>query len=98
MGPEDIICSPVEAVLFDDTLREIEGVVKEDLSKEQTISVNSVEMYEVNVDFRMTIRADRTAHVDTKYKTMERKVRPIETPLPKDRWEQMKGVATGPRL
>ena len=33
-----------------------------------------------------------------KYKIVDRKVRPIATPLLEDSWEQMKGVAIDPNL
>ena len=41
---------------------------------------------------------DRIARVDTKYKTVDQKVRTIATPLPQDIWEWMKGVVTDPSL
>ena len=55
-------------------------------------------MYEVIADFERGTRAHRIARVDTKYKTVERKVKPVVAPLPKGSWERIKGVATGPRL
>ena len=62
------------------------------------IPVNSVEMYEVIVDFEEMIQAGQTAQVDTKYKTVNRKVRPVVAPLSESSWEWMKGVKTDPSL
>ena len=62
------------------------------------ILVNSVDMYAVIVDFRKKIEADWIAQVDTMYKTVDQKVRPITAPLLEDKWEWMKGVKTDPSL
>ena len=40
----------------------------------------------------------RTTHVDTNYKTVDRKVRPVAAPLPEGSWERMKGVASDSSL
>ena len=55
-------------------------------------------MYEVIADFERGTRAHRIARVDTKYKTMDRKVKPVAAPLPEGSWERIKGVATDPSL
>ena len=55
-------------------------------------------MYEVIADFERGIRALRIARVDTKYKTVDRKVKPVVVPLSEGSWEQIKGVATDPGL
>ena len=52
MGPEDTINGTVEVVSFNDTLEEIERLVREDLSEDQTIPVNSIDMYEVIAELR----------------------------------------------
>ena len=57
-------------------------VVGEDLNKDRTIPVCSEEMYEVIADFGRGLESDRTARVRTKYKTVDRKVRPVVAPLP----------------
>ena len=72
----------MEAVSFDDTLGELRKVIGEGLSEDRTVPVSSMEMYEVIADFGEGIGSDRTARVDTKYKTVDRKVRPVAAPLP----------------
>ena len=59
-------------------LREVVG---EGLNEDWTILVCSERMYEVIADFSKGVESDRTTQVDTKYKTVDRKVRPIATPL-----------------
>ena len=98
MGPNEEIGDTVEAVSVDDTLGEIEKIAEEDLNEDRVVQVNSIEMYEVITDFERNTGADRTARVDTKYKTVDRKVRPVMAPLLKDSWKGMKGVATEPSL
>ena len=74
----------MEAVSFDNTLGMLREVVGEDLNEDRTIPVCSEEMYEVIADFSRGLESDRTARVSTKYKTVDRKVRPVAAPLPED--------------
>ena len=55
-------------------------------------------MYDVITNFEREIGAYQTARVDTKYKTMDRNVRPVVATLSEGNWEQIKGVATDPSL
>ena len=57
-------------VSFDDTLGILREVVGEGLKEDQTIPVCSEEMYEVIADFSRGLESDRTARVNTKYKTV----------------------------
>ena len=75
----------VEAVSFDDTLGEIGNVGKGGLSEDRVIPVSSIDMYEVISDFEI-------ARVDTKYKTVDRKVKPVATPLSEGSWDRIKGL------
>ena len=98
MSRDEGIGEAVEAVSFEDTLGEIGKVVEGVLRKDRVISVNSLDIYEVIADFERGTRAHRIARVDTKYKTVDQKVKPVAAPLPKGSWERMKGVATNPSL
>ena len=55
-------------------------------------------MYEVIADFSRGLESDRTARVNTKYKTVDRKVRPVAAPLPEGSELRIKGVASNPSL
>ena len=88
----------MEAVSFDDTLGKLREVVGEDLKEDRTIPICSERMYEVIGDFCNALKSDRTARVDTKYKTVDRKVRPVAAPLPEGSELRIKGVASDPSL
>ena len=77
----------MEAVSFDDTLGKIGEVVEDGLSEDRVISVSSIDMYEVIADFERGTRAHQIARVDTKYKTVDRKVKPVAAPLPEGSWD-----------
>ena len=98
LGPGEEIEGVVEAVSFDDTLGKLRGVVGEVLKEDRTIPVCSEEMYEVIADFNRGLESDRTAQVNTKYKTVDRKVRPVTAPLPEGSELRIKGVASEPSL
>ena len=88
----------MEVVSFDDTLGDLRKVLEEGLSEYQKILVCSKRMYEVIADFGERVELDQTARVDTRYKTVDRKVRPVVTPLPEVSEVRMKGVASDPSL
>ena len=88
----------MEAVSFDDTLGELRKVFGEGLSEDWTIPVCSEKMYEAIADFGRGLELNRTARVDTKYKTVDRKVRPVTTPLPEGSEVRTKGVVSDPSL
>mgnify|MGYP000603758500 CR=1 FL=1 len=88
----------MEAVSFDDTLGELREVVGGVLKEDRTIPVCSERMYEVIADFSRGLESDRTARVDTRYKTVDRKVRPVAAPLPEGSELRIKGVASDPSL
>jgi hypothetical protein len=80
LGPDEEISGAVEAVSFGDTIRELRQVVEEGLNEDRTTLVGSEQTYEVIADFVRGCRTDRTAQVSTKYKTVDRKVRPVTHP------------------
>ena len=98
LGSGEEINGAMEAVSFDDTLGMLKEVVREDLSEDRTIPVYSERMYEVIADFGRGLESDRTARVSTKYKTVDRKVRPVAAPLPEGSEFRIKGVASDPSL
>jgi hypothetical protein len=61
------------------------------------IVVNFVDMYTVIDNYRRDISTESTT-VSTKYKTVDKKIKPIVIPLPEDSWQRMKEVAKDPTL
>ena len=98
LGPDDEIGGAVKAVSFDETLGDLRTVLEEGLNEDRTSSFSSERMYEVITDFKERVESDRTARVETRYKTVDPKVRPVAAPLPKGNEERMKGVASDPGL
>ena len=88
----------MEAVSFDDTLGKLQEVVGEGLKEDRPIPVCSEEMYEVIADFSRGLESDRMARVNTKYKTVDRKVRPVAAPLPEGSEFRIRGGALDPWL
>ena len=84
---DEEIREAVEAVSFDDTLREIGYMVEGGVIEDRVIPVSSIDMYEVIADFEEGTRVHRIARVDTKYKTVDRKVKPVAAPFPEGSWE-----------
>ena len=88
----------MEAVSLDDTMGDLRNVLEEGFIEDRTIPVSSKTMDEVIADFGERVELDRTARVDTRYKTVDRKVRPVVAPLPEGSELRIKGVASDPSL
>ena len=76
-----------------DTLGEINGVITGGLNEDRTIWIHSIDMYMEIVDFERMVGMCRTAHVATKYKIVDRKVRQVAAPLLENSQKWTKGVA-----
>jgi hypothetical protein len=100
LGPGEEISGAVEIVTFDDTLGELRQVVEEGLDEDfvRGLPVGSEQTYEVIADFVRGLGTGRTALESTKYKTVDRKVRPVAGPLPQGSELRRKGVASDPSL
>ena len=98
LGEDDTISGAMEAVSFDDTLGEMESIVASGLNEDKVIPVNSVDMYTAIEKLGRFIEEARTVEVQTKYKTVDKKVKPVAAPLPNDSWDRIKGVAADPSL
>ena len=95
---EEFVTHIMEEASFNDTIGEIEEVV--DLSylhDHYVISVNSVNMYAIIDEYRRGISM-KEADINMKYKTVDKKIKPIAVPLPEDSWQKMKEVANDPSL
>ena len=87
MSHNEEIREAMEVVSFDDSLGEIGNVVEGGLSEDRVIPVSSIDMYEVMADFERRKHGHQIARVDTKYKTVDQKVKPVVAPLPEGSWE-----------
>ncbi|MCO5609840.1 hypothetical protein L7F22_064072 [Adiantum nelumboides] len=84
-----------EEFFFVDTMDELNLIVKSAVQDEQqVIKVCSLEMYDVIKAFEAkdsvnAINGKQEAHVDTKYKSVEKKDKPVALPLPTNWMEKM---------
>ena len=95
---EEFVTHILEEASFNDTIGEIEEVVDLSYLQEQhEISVNSVDMYTIIDEYRCGILM-KEVDINTKYKTVDKKIKPVAIPLPEDSWQKMKEVANDPSL
>ena len=87
----------MEEASFNDTIGEMEKVVDLSPHNQQTIQINSIDMYVAIDEYNRSIMAE-IVDINTKYKTVDRKIKPVAVPLPKDSWQKMKEVANDPSL
>ena len=95
---EEFVTHILEEASFNDTIGEIEEVV--DLSylhEQHEISVNSVNMYAIIDEYHRGILMEE-AKVNTKYKTVDKNIKPVAVPLPEDSSQKMKEVVNDPSL
>ena len=81
---EESVTHIMEEASFNDTIGEIKDVV--DLSylhDQRVISVTSVDMYSIIDEYHRGILM-KEAEVNTKYKTVDKKIKPNAVPLPED--------------
>ena len=59
------------------------------------ITVNAINMYTVIDDYHQSLLME-SIKINTKYKTVGKKIKPVVIPLPEDSWQKMKEVANNP--
>ena len=59
------------------------------------ITVNAINMYTVIDDYHQSLLME-SIKINTKYKTVAKKIKPVVIPLPEDSWQKMKEVANNP--
>ena len=89
---EEKLVNIFEEYCFKDTVGEVESLMTED--DEVEVVVNSIELFKTIKEYVQ----NEEAQINTKYKTVEKKVRPVATPLPEDSEKIMKEVSTEPIL
>jgi hypothetical protein len=98
IAEDEFVTHVMEGDSFNDTIKEVEDVVNLGcLHDQRMIAVNSVNMYVVIDDYRRNIPME-SASVNTKYKIVDKKFKPVAIPLSEDSWRTMKEVAEDPSL
>ena len=83
---EEIVIGAMEAVSIDNTFGEMESVIESNLPRNKIISINSVILYTTINKCKQSIAANEI-NMNTKYKTVDKTVKHVATPLPKDSWQ-----------
>ena len=87
---EDNISWVMEEASFNDTIGEIESIV--DLSPHEQHTI------QVTIDECRRGVMEELVKVNTKYKSVDKKFKPVVIPLPEDSWQRMKEVTKDPSL
>ena len=75
----------MEIISFDDTLGEMERVIELKQQVNRVIPTNSVALYTAIDEYKQGVAEDEV-EVNTKYKTVDKKVKLVVAPLPEDSW------------
>jgi hypothetical protein len=95
---DEEIVGIIEKVFYGNTLQQLEELAGDTSHGDRVIPVESVEMYKIIAKMGPdTLRKDE-AMVSTKYKTVEKKVKPVAGPLPADSEQKRKEVSRDPTL
>ena len=83
---EETINGSMEIISFNDTLGEMEEVIRTKLQVSKVIPINSIALYTAIDEYKQGVVADEV-EVNTKYKTVDKKVKLVVAPLPEDSWQ-----------
>ena len=86
MREEEKIIGSMEKISFDDTLGEMEEVVRSKLQVSKVILINCVTLYTSIDEYKHGVAADEV-EVNIKYKIVDKKVKLVAAPLPEDSWQ-----------
>ena len=75
----------------------MEKVTESKLQVNRVILINSTSLYTIMDEYEEFVAIDEV-EVNTKYKTMDKKVKHVAAPLPQDSWQRQKEVARDPCL
>ena len=95
---DEEITGVVEEVCVGGTLQELEDILDTDEKSTGVILVESVEMYGVIAGMELDMLRENNVMINTKYKTVGKKVKPAAGPLPVDSEKTRKGVSEDPSL
>jgi hypothetical protein len=95
---DEFLTHTLEEASFNDNIRELEDVAHLSYPHDQfVISVNSINMDAVINEYHRGNLME-LAGVNTKYKMVDKKIKPVAIPLLEESWQKMKEVANDPSL
>ena len=95
---DEVIVGVVEEVFHGSTLQQLEELAKDTSHGDRVVPVESIKMYKIIAKMGPDALRKEEALVSTKYKTVERKVKPATGPLPADSEQKRKEVSGDPTL
>ena len=98
IGEDEEVTGVIEEVSYGDTLQQLEEMESKEGAETQVIPVESIEMYKIIAEFDADVLHGKEALVCTKYKTVDKKVKPAAGPLPVNSEERRKEVTADPML
>jgi hypothetical protein len=98
IAEDEFVTHVMEEASFNDTTCEIEDGVDLGYPRHhRVISVNSIDMYAAIDNYCRGISME-LATINTKYKMVDKKIKPVAIQLPEDSWQKMKELAEDPSL
>jgi hypothetical protein len=95
---DEFLTHTLEEASFNDTIGDIEDIMDLTFPRDQhVILVNSINMYAV-IDKYHRGNLMELIGVNTKYKPVDKKIKPVAVPLLEESWQKMKEVANDPSL
>jgi hypothetical protein len=95
---DEEIVGIIEEVFYGSTLQQLQELAEDTSHGDRVIPVESVEMYEIIAKMGPDAPGKEEAMVSTKYRTVEKKVKPVAGPLPADSEQKRKEVSGDPTL
>ena len=95
---DEKIVGVVEKVFYGNTLQWLVELAENTSQGDRVILVESVEMYDIIAKMGPDALRKEEPMVSTKYKAVEKKVKPVAGPLPADREQKRKEVSGDPTL
>ncbi|MCO5558352.1 hypothetical protein L7F22_011933 [Adiantum nelumboides] len=97
LEPTENILGLCEQVSFVDTMGELDAIMGSSLHLEnEVVEVCSMEMYQVIEAFKENQTVGPEVHVETKYKSVAKKVKPVASPLPPNNREKIEQASLQP--
>ena len=93
---DEEIVGVVEEVFYGSTLQRFEELAEDKSQGNRVVPMELVEMYEIIAKMEPDALRKEEAMVSTKYKTVEKKVKPVARPLPDDSEQKRKEVSGDP--
>ena len=99
INEDEEISGIIEELSINDTMHQLESLVCfSSHQPEEIVMVDSLKMYVMISEIGAAYKEGKEVDINTKYKTVDHKIKPVAAPLPKDSQQRLKEVSTDPKL